>query len=95
MSLKWLTSMVFSGFPIEAGKKNLKFNMVHLKFEVPGKGDSELGNPSFSGSMLNFGGVFVKNPYFLPYIVGIYGLKLKSRWHSHSPYILLYFRTLY
>ena len=34
----------------------LKFNMVHLKFEVPGKGDS-FWKPSFSGSMLNFGGV--------------------------------------
>ena len=37
----------------------LKFHMVHLKSEVPGKGDS-FWKPSFSGSMLNFGGVFPK-----------------------------------
>ena len=31
--------------------------------KIPGKGDSELGNPSFSGSMLNFRGVIISRDF--------------------------------
>jgi len=48
---------LFVSVPLVA--KNIhpwKLNMVHLKISPWKFGDSELGKPSFSGSMLNFGG---------------------------------------
>ena len=38
----------------------LKFNMETWSLKSPGKGDSELGKPSLSGSMLRFGGVLTR-----------------------------------
>ena len=69
----------------------LTWNYGTRKWGPPGRGDSGFGNPSISGSMLVFGGVYKSNPIFHQKHTESYWIILPSvRFHNIQQHLFCY-----